>query len=283
MRKFIFLFVPLIIILAGCQNKTEENKGKVLAKVYDKKLFLQDIVEILPENLSTEDSLSFVQNYIDKWIKKQLKLRLAEENLPEKEKNVSEQLEDYRSSLLIYKYEQFLVKQKMNLEVSENDIQIFYQEHSKEFPLTKEVVLPVYIKFPKNLPDLYKVRKWYKSDNSDDFEELENYCIENAEEFYFDDDWIILTDLTSKIFIKSNNNEQFLKSNKYYETTDSAFHYFLNIKEYRLQGEESPLQFVRDNIKTIILNKRKLELIKRFENSMYDENIKAIEIYDTEN
>ncbi|MBN2681809.1 MAG: hypothetical protein JXR58_04835 [Bacteroidales bacterium] len=282
MRKLLFLLLLIVISFSSCKNETKDEKGNILVKVYDKNLYLEEVLDIIPEKLSPEDSLSFVQNYIDKWIKKQLKLRMAEKNLPQKEKNVQQQLEDYRSSLLIYRYEQYLIKQQMNTDISESDIQQYYQDHAKEFPLPEEVAIVLYMKFPKDLRDIYKVRNWYKSDNVDDFDLLNQYCVENAIEFHFGEEWVLLKNIFDKVPLNTINYESFLKNTKFYETTDSAFHYFVHFKEFRLKGQESPLQFIIENIKTVILNKRKLELIKRLENSMYDENIKSIEIYEQE-
>jgi hypothetical protein len=280
MRIIIFLLSVTIIGFSSCKTSSEDEKGEVLVKVYDKNLYLTEVIDIIPDKLSSEDSLSFVKNYIDKWVKKQLKLRMAEKNLPQHEKNVSRQLEDYRSSLLIYRYEQYLIKQQMNTEISETEIQQYYEEHAKEFPLSEEVVIVHYMKFPKDLRDIYKVRNWYKSDDPEDFDNLNQYCVENALEFHFGEDWVLLKDLGNKAPLKTTNYDYFLKNTKYYETTDSAFHYFMNFKDFKVRGDESPLQYITENIKTIILNKRKLELIKRLENSIYDENIKAIEIYE---
>jgi hypothetical protein len=250
MRILLFLLSVTVIFLTSCKTSSEDEKGEVLAKVYDKSLYLNEVIDIIPDKLSEEDSLSFVQNYIDKWVKKQLKLRMAEKNLPKHEKNVSQQLDDYRSSLLIYRYEQYLIKQQMNTEISETEIQKYYDEHAKEFPLSEEVAIVHYMKFPKDLRDIYKVRNWYKSNDPEDFDNLNQYCVENALEFHFGEDWVLLKDLANKAPLKTTNYEYFLKNTKYYETTDSLFHYFIDFKDYKIRGDESPLKYITENIKT---------------------------------
>jgi hypothetical protein len=67
------------------------------------------------------------------------------------------------------------------------------------------------------------------------------------------------------------NQEQYLKTNKYVETSDQNFEYFLYIKEYKIADQISPLEFVRDDIKEIIVNKRKIELANQLESDIYSE------------
>jgi hypothetical protein len=66
------------------------------------------------------------------------------------------------------------------------------------------------------------------------------------------------------------NKVQFLKANPYYETEDESYLYFLKVDEYRISDNISPLEFVTDEIKNIILNKRKVELAKKLEDEVYE-------------
>ena len=105
----------LIIFLAlSCTKLETRNKEKSLARVMEKNLYPSDIRDIFPRNVSPEDSLLIQQNYVDEWVKKQLILQKAELNLTEEQKDVRQQIEEYRSSLLIYKYEQNLILQKLD-------------------------------------------------------------------------------------------------------------------------------------------------------------------------
>jgi hypothetical protein len=77
------------------------------------------------------------------------------------------------------------------------------------------------------------------------------------------------------------NQEQYLKNNKYVETSDQNFEYFLYIDEYKIADQISPLEFVRDNIVEIIVNKRKIALANQLETDIYSEaqNNNDFEIY----
>src|SRR5258706_435089 len=56
----------------------------------------------------------------------------------------------------------------------------------------------------------------------------------------------------------------------YYETSDQAYLYFLKVDAYKITDNISPLEFVKHDIKNIILNKRKVELAKKLEDEVYE-------------
>ncbi len=66
------------------------------------------------------------------------------------------------------------------------------------------------------------------------------------------------------------NKVQFLRSYNYFETSDTEFLYFLKIDAYKMSDNVSPLEFVKQDIKNIILNKRKVELARKLEDEVYE-------------
>ena len=56
----------------------------------------------------------------------------------------------------------------------------------------------------------------------------------------------------------------------YVEESDSSYLYLFKIDKYKISDETSPLEFVKDDIKNIILNKRRVDLAKNLENGIYE-------------
>ena len=67
------------------------------------------------------------------------------------------------------------------------------------------------------------------------------------------------------------NKIQFLKENDYIESEDKDYLYFIKILEYKISDQISPLQFVKDEIENIIINKRKLKLSNQLEEKIYNQ------------
>jgi hypothetical protein len=270
MRQLIVLV--LVLLFVQCSGVKKKQGQEPVARVFDKYLYPGDFRDIVPSNISRADSVIVVRDFIDKWIKQQLLLYKAEMNLTEEEKNVDKQIENYRTSLLIYKYEQSLIKQKLDTLVTPDEIRNYYNENSSNFVLNDNLVKALFVQVPRTSPEIWKARRWYRSENEEDIKNLENYCYQYATKYdYFNDSWIYFTEIEKILPIKIDYPEQYLKYRKYIEIKDSTFYYFVNIKEYRLVGTVSPLEVVRENIRNIIFNKRKISLIKELESEIYND------------
>ena len=266
-----FLSVLFMITLAlSCTKLETRSREKSLAQVFEKNLYPSDIRDIFPNNVSPEDSIMIQQNYVDKWVKKQLILQKAELNLTEEQKDVRLQIEEYRSSLLIYKYEQNLILQKLDTLISDEEIETYYTENPSNFNLDRHIVKALFIKLPMDAPDLWRVRQMYRSEREEDFKELESYCYQYGVKYdYFNDDWTPFTTITRALPNEIRNPESYLRWNRYIEQQDSSFRYMVNLKEFSLAGTVAPLPYVEQKIMSIILNKRKVQFVRDLENNIY--------------
>ena len=81
--------------------------------------------------------------------------------------------------------------------------------------------------------------------------------------------------------IKTYDKEEFLKNNRNIETTDSVNIYLISIKDFQIKEDVSPLSFVKDDIKALIINKRKLALIQEMQKNAMEQALKnkEYEIY----
>ena len=267
--------IIFILMISGvffsCKHK-EAFREKPLVRVFDNYLYPGNLKDIIPVHISPSDSLILVKDYIDKWIRKQLLLRRAEMNLTDEEKNVDKQLENYRTSLLIFKYEQSLIKQKLDTIISMEEIEKYYSDNPANFLLNSNIVKAVYLKVPRDAPDLGGLRRWYRSDADEDLKKLEAYAFQYAEDYnYFNDDWVDFLEIGKNLPVRIDKPQNLLKYRRYYEVKDSTFYYLINLKDYRLLGDVAPLSFVINDIRTIIMNKRKIQMINRLESNIYND------------
>ena len=138
------------------------------------------------------------------------------------------------------------------------------------------------MKLNKKSPDLEKFKKWLLSDEIKDREALGVYCSKYAANYYLDDSsWLLFDDILKEVPLETYNKELFLQNNKLVGVQDSAYIYFLNIKGFKIKNSISPLAFEKENIRNIILNKRKVELINKMKNDIYEDALakKNFEIY----
>ena len=268
--KFHFVFVAVLIILfilPSCsffKNKIEE---KPIAKVNDKFLYPTDVAGMIPKGTTEEDSIQIIQNYIQTWIQKNLLIEKAELNLTHDQKNVDEQLEEYRSSLIIFEYEKEYIHQHLDTIVSMDEIEQYYNQHKQDFVLKDNIYDIAYVKFKKTATKLDQAKKWLISGEKEDIVSLEDFAYNNALDFLLTKENWMSFEAINKIIPLRNEDE--LKYNHIVETTDSIAHYMLKVTDFKLKNSVPPLNFEIENIRNITINKRKLKLIKGLESSLY--------------
>lgn len=269
MKRILLLLVTTIFCFA-CNPFEEEVERTVVATVFEKHLYADDIEELVSYETSPEDSAHIVSQYLDQWIKTQLLVKKAEINLTDHQKNVEKELEDYRSSLLIDRYLQSFTSQKLDTNINVEDIQAFYTTHMADFKLATNVVRAAFVTLNLDAPNLDDVEDWMKSDEEQDLIRLEDYCYSNAVKFKtYNNDWVSFSKLQQDFPKRIENPTDFLRRNRKIEYRDSLYHYMVVVKEHRIEGEETPLNFVSDNIKKILITKRKSNLIKELKNNIY--------------
>ncbi len=280
-QKLLLLTGCLFLLGTSCKKKSAETPGseRVIARVYDRYLYADALRNLVPPGTSKNDSLTIIRSYVDNWIKQQSVLKRAEDNLDEERKDVEKQLEEYRNSLITYIYESELVKQKLDTSITEQEIEKYYNDHPNNFQLKNNILRVLYFKLPKTAPKMDKVRNWYKSEQEKDRKQLEEYCYQFASDYYFnDEEWIQFDEILKKVPIRTYDQEQFLRNNRFIEIPDSNTVFFVNIKGFKIKESLSPLSFERDNIRNLIINKRKLDLINAMEKDAYDDAIQQKEI-----
>jgi hypothetical protein len=276
------MILLFFIVTPGCDLFVRENTDKPVARVLNKYLYMSDLNEVIPGTASPEDSAAIAKSFIDKWIRQQLMLSKAEEALSDEQKNVEKKIEEYRSSLLIYSYRQQLLQQKMDTEVTERQITDYYENNIDNFILANEIVKATFVKVPVSAPNISDVRNWIRSESVDDLDKLEKYCFNYAEKFdMFNNSWIYFSTLMNQIPLTIEQPRRFLIYNKNIETNDNQFHYFVHITDHKSEGETIPLELIREDITSILLNKRKIEFYKDLEIKVYNEgaNRNQFEIY----
>lgn len=264
--------VILVIAAAmtGC-GQEHNHKGKTpLVEVSGEFLYKEDLQAALPLNISKDDSVLFAEHYIRNWIEDALLFDKAEGNIPDNDK-ISKLVENYRRALIMHTYQKELVNQKLANDISEEEINAYYEKNKELFRLDNPLVKGLFIKVPLSSPDLGNVRVWYRKNNQDIIEKLEKYSLRNAVSYdYFYDRWTSVPDVAAKIPLKVlDTDANYLDKNRNVEVKDTAFCYFLHIEDFLGKDKQKPLDFARDEIKEILINLKRVEFINKVKEDLY--------------
>lgn len=256
------------------QRKKETESGTTrpaIARVDETYLYQDELTGIVPPGTPKEDSISRAEAYVNSWIRKQLLIRQAGRQIDINKAEVERKLLDYRYSLIAYEYQTYYIKQNLDTVVADTDVEQYYAEHIDNFVLKQNIVRATFLKVPQTAPRTKKIKDLIFSTREKDRDELKSYCLSFAAAYHLSDSsWMQFDELVkASPLVEMPDKVQFLKRNPYYETSDDAYLYFLKVDEYRISDNVSPLQFVRDDIVNIILNKRKVELAKRLDDEVF--------------
>ncbi|MBN2166940.1 MAG: hypothetical protein JW717_11735 [Marinilabiliaceae bacterium] len=275
LQNQLIIIILIFLTLTACNNKPVDPLLEPIVSIESSTLTKKELYDAIPSKTAKEDSIIFAQNYIDRWIKTQLILRKAELNLSQEEKNLDKLINDYRTSLLTHLYQQKLLEQKYSPLITSGEIREYYNTMIDNFKLNEIIIKGVFIKIEKTAPNISQIEKWYTSDNKNDLISLEAYCFQNAKKYDpFFDHWVPFEKINSELPEKITNSENVLKWKKSFANKDDQYNYYLSIKEILFIGETAPIEYVNDRIKSILLNKKRIDFINQLEKDLVIEGEK---------
>lgn len=276
--RIIFLVLLSILFCAACSEQ-HDHKGKTpLVEVDGNFLYREDLQSAIPARLSKDDSLLFAEHYIRNWVEDVLLYAKAQSNIPDNAE-IETLVENYRKALIMHTYQQALIHQRLSNEISEDELTAYYEKNKELFRLERPLMQGLFIKIPLTAPELNKVRRWYKTPTQDAVEHLEKYSLQNAVKYeYFYDKWVPMAEVLDLMPLKVPEVEEYVNKNRNIELKDTAFHYFLNVSDFRKVGEQEPYEFARPKVKDMVLNLKQVEFMKQVKDDLYQRALKKNEI-----
>ena len=283
MKKLgVLIGIASLLLLAGCDYFQKSSKEVVVAECYGKYLYESDLKGIVSEGTTTMDSIQRVSTFIDSWIKRQVLIHQAENNLNKDKLDLKKQMEEYRNSLIIYEYESQLINQKLDTIVSEDAIAEYYEQNKEDFQLRNTMVRVAYVIIPEDSKQKATFQKLLSDRDTLLLQNIDVLASYYATKSYLDvDQWMRLDDLTNIIPIEIFNAESFLKKNKFVCFDMNEYTYMVRFVEYLLEESISPLEIVKDNIKSVILAQRKQVMLDKMKTALYEKakRDRAFEVY----
>lgn len=278
----ITIVILVAIIMSHCDSNIQPEKGERIAKVYGYSLYESDLAGLIPPGTPIKDSTFLAANYIDSWVRKRLLIYQAEQNLTPRQQDFTKKLEEYRNSLLIYAYETELIHQKLDTIVEESEIENYYLRNKSSFQLRHNMVKVVYVVLPQESKEKVRLRKLLNSTENIPSMTIEELARQHANSYFIGDEtWVRFDDLLAQVPIETYNQELFLQNNRYIEFDDKPFTYLIRFKDFIISESISPLEIEAENIRSIIINKRKQELLRKLHEELYEQALKdkVFELY----
>lgn len=285
MKKGLFLLL-LLSLISSCQLYDRLFKGEVVARAGKSVLYKSDIQDLIPSGTSPEDSTYLVNQFINSWATKHLLLSMAESQLPKSDKDVQKEMDEFRTSLLVYRYERLFVEQRLDTLITDQECEQYYKDNRQSFITPFSVIKGRYVKISLSSPNFQIIKSLYRKTSPDDITKLEELCYSSADKHTdFNGEWVPLTAIAKELDMDISVCESDLAKNGYIEKTFLGYAYLVNVYEKIAPGSISPYEYNIERIKESILSKRKQELISSLERNLLNDalNNNKLLIYSHEN
>ncbi|MEP2025060.1 MAG: peptidyl-prolyl cis-trans isomerase [Reichenbachiella sp.] len=276
MRIRTYLAGIIILWMSSCEqlynvDTSEEIDHRVkIARVNDIYLYDEDISSLVPKG-SQADSSMVVSKYVDTWVKKQLTIARASTELDFDEAKIERKILDYRYALMVHEFEMHYINQHLDKETSNEEIEKYYNEKFENFVLRQNIMRCLFAMVPVEAPQIENFRKLIRTYPDSNLEEIQSYCYRFASKSSLEIDlWINFDEVISNTpLISVQEKADFLKNNSFVETSDENYYYFIRVLDYKISDQIAPLSYIKDDIESILINKKKVELRKELEEEVY--------------
>lgn len=268
--KRISLLIGCCVSFWACESSpdTKERIEVPLAKVGDSQLYPSDVSGI-GAGMSEKDSLYQLTLHIEQWVRDELMLDVAKSNIDASER-IERMVRDYESTLIMNAYEEALIEQRLNAEVTPQEIANYYSQNKEQYQAGMSWVRCHFVKVRRSAPNLNQLKKWFKSDKGVDFERVKLFCAKHKtihilnEDLWIEYDKIVAALPDNSITKRHRQNQSIL------DRSDEQYQYLLQIFEYRDKEDAAPLVQVQDEIRRIILHQRRNKIIQNIRKEVFE-------------
>lgn len=266
MKNILLLLVSILLLATTCQQKED----LCIAEVYNVRLYLSEVN--FPDGVTPEDSVAWLNKYVEDWAKKQIMLHYADKSLSLNEKNFDREIEEYREKLMLETYFEKL-SNNYNPKISDAELRSFLSQYGHGNAEQRGVVRVNYVKLPKNGTINKKVKSIFFDNDQRVLEKatIEELCADSVEYFLDDDAWLYLDYIVSEFPFEVENEDDIMQKYRNIDVYDDDYNYlvvFLDYRKHRPAAErEEELQIA----KTLLMQQKKLEYINSVIDSLYQE------------
>jgi len=277
------LILLSFFLLFSCNYFIPEAKPEAIARVEDNYLYPEDIKDLVAPGTSKKDSIVIVRSYIDRWASQKLLIHAAELNLNKDTKASFDQLiKQYKTDLYTKAYIEEVVKRSVDTNVSEMELKSYYDSTKENFRTNGTLVRLRYINLKKDNPKFATIKSKFLDYKKSDKKFWDTYGLQFKSFVLNDSVWVDMSQIYRKLpFINPDNRDSYIVSGKTIEYPDSSDIYLVKVSHVIDKNQISPYEYIKPTLIEVIINKRKLELIKKFEKEITNDAIKdqKYEIY----
>ena len=269
-------FFLIFLLVCSCSYFKPEQKSQSIARVGKNYLYKSDIATLVPAGTSKEDSLLLVRDFINRWASQKLLIEAAERNLSDaKKKEYNSLIKQYKIDLYTRAYIEEVVKRTVDTVVSQEELKKYYEENKENFKTNGTLVRLRYINLSKENPRFETIKSKFFNYSKKDKKFWNTYALQFKSFAMNDSVWVDMSQVYTKLpVITPENRDDIVRPGKKMQIQDKDDTYLIKVTNVIDKNQVAPFEYSRPTLKEVLLNKRKLELIKKFEKDITNDAIK---------
>ncbi len=260
----------IILLLLACDLR---NNGQdvLLAQVFGKRLYASEVRNIIPEGSSPEDSILAQNAYIERWIKESVLMHEAEKNIPA-DLEIDQLARDYKASLILHQFEKTIVESSLDTVIEEAELNAYYEANKSQYLLESTIVRCHFVKVSADVSEdaIKEFEQAWKSESEDRYATLLELCNAYATNYFLSDSIWYKLDLIQQEMPPGSINDKAIRNNEVFQLSNDDYYYFLKILEIKDKKEIAPLAYIQEQATKVILHKRKIELLDKLRDDLYE-------------
>jgi len=273
------------LVLSSCDSLFRAKVEKEpLARVGEEYLYREDVAPLIRDDMSAQDSALFVTNYINNWASKQLLLSKSKINLPEEKLTEFDRLvSDYRADLYTRAYVEALVFKEQDTAITNVQLRQYYEREKENFKLGEKLVQIRFIGLPAQFLHKDDVVSRMKEWTEEDRIYLDSIAMQFKKIHFNDSIWVPTSRVIKEIpSLNPSNEKDYLKKSQFFELQDSLEVYLGQVTDVLEINDIAPFEYILPDIRQLILNRRRMQYVRKLETEIIDEAIKKneFEVYE---
>lgn len=268
-------FGGLLLSFSCTPVDSEETEKKIIAEVYDRKLYVEDLEGLTPYGLSANDSSMLINAYIDTWMQDASLMHEASQNMPG-DLNIDELVKDYKESLILHNYEKVLISEFLDSLVTVEELESYYEDNIGKFTLKEPLLKVLFIKILTDSPDLDELKTSWEDE--DDISLLLDYCNRYAHIHMLDNvNWQKFSNVEVHLppSLKGSSAAKLPKDKIF---SEGKFTYLLKISDVISDGETAPFEHASIQAKKVILHQRRVKLLNEKKKNIFQEAVRKNQV-----
>ena len=264
--------VLLLVLAVGCQEVPRYWGGGrvVLAEAAGRKLYAREVKAAIPKGVVGEDSVAFVNRYVEKWVHKQLKIARGRRTFLRCRAGHRFAGRGVPPGVLIRKFDQHLIEERIDTLVTADQI----------LPITVNTRRISRSIKPwsrggsfarRQQPAGAELRKLMTQPGSSRQQEFADICTKNN--FVLNDfssSWVTFSEFLGYLpTLRNQSYDALLSSRAVQEMSDGHSRYYFEISDVLRPGDPEPLERSEAIVRRILYNQRQNEIIRAYDEEVY--------------